>query len=216
MPRATSIGLLFVGVAALSVACSIAVRRDLSAVPTGQVGFDDMCGLQEYFDALAIQTSPPPRVVSALDLEGTTGGKRTRGGRERFAFENDFQLKHARRVLEENWRRLPDGVATAKSIEIEVKWSEKAGTKRVLTDEDAELTIAGESFTLPYHVCLSELLYGEPAPGDVGAAAAVFSWKSGRPRRRRAGARRGRRGGALGRGGAGSLTAGVGVSPNPA
>jgi hypothetical protein len=162
MPRATSIGLLFVGVAALSVACSIAVRRDLSAVPTGQVGFDDMCGLQEYFDALAIQTSPPPRVVSALDLEGTTGGKRTRGGRERFAFENDFQLKHARRVLEENWRRLPDGVATAKSIEIEVKWSEKAGTKRVLTDEDAELTIAGESFTLPYHVCLSELLYGEP------------------------------------------------------
>ena len=81
---------------------------------------------------------------------------------ERFAFENDFQLKHLRRVLNENWRRLPESVATANKIEIEVKWSEKAGTKRVITDEDAEMTIGPETFSLPYHVCLSELIYGEP------------------------------------------------------
>lgn len=157
---------LVVGLAALPVACGIAIRRDMSAMPAGQVGFDDMCGLQGYFDALAIQTSPPPRVVSAIDLEnaagGASGGKIIRGGRERFAFEGDFQLKQARRVLNENWQRLPDGVATANKIEIGVKWAEKAGAKRVVTDEPAELEVGSETVSLPYHICLSELLYGEP------------------------------------------------------
>jgi hypothetical protein len=162
MVRARSTGMLVVGLVVLSAACSIAIRRDLSSVPAGQVGFDDMCGLQEYFDALEIGTSRPPRVVSALDLEGTTGGKPVRGGKERFAFDNDFQLKHLRRILNENWRRLPDQVGSANKIEIEVKWSEKAGSKRVITDQDAEMGIGGETFNLPYHVCLSELLYGEP------------------------------------------------------
>ena len=162
MARTRAVGFLLLGVVGGSVACSIAIRRDLSATPPGQVGFDDMCGLQEYFDALEIRTSPPPRVVNALDLEGTNEGKRIRGGKERYAFENDFQLKHLRRVLNENWRRLPESVATASAIEIEVKWSEKAGTKRVITDEEASMTIGAETFDLPYHVCLSELIYGEP------------------------------------------------------
>jgi hypothetical protein len=192
MARAGRFEGLWVGlIIVTTVACSIAIRRDLSAVPAGQVGFDDMCGLQEYFDALEIKTSPPPRVVSALDLEGQSGGKRVTGGVERFAFENDFQLKHLRRVLNENWRRLPESVAAAPKIEIEVKWSEKAGSKRVVTDHPAELAVGAETFALPYHVCLSELLYGEslyrqrrvmwglPLPGmppgkappDAGAAA---------------------------------------------
>src|SRR3982751_958681 len=162
MSRVRSMGLIFVGVVSVSVACSVAIRRDLSAVPAGQVGFDDMCGLQEYFDALEIKSSPPPRVVSALDLEGGNEAKRIHGGKERFAFENDFQLKHLRRILNENWRRLPESVAAAPKSEIEVKWSEKAGTKRVVTDEDAEMDVAGETVSLPSHVCLSELLYGEP------------------------------------------------------
>src|SRR4051812_24533046 len=162
MARARSVGLFLVGAVSISIACSVAIRRDLSAIPPGQVGFDDMCGLQEYFDAIEIRTSPPPRVVTALDLEGTSVGKRVRGGRERYAFDNDFQLKHLKRVLNENWRRLPESVATADKIEIEVKWSEKAGTKRVITDEEAAMTIGQETFDLPYHVCLSELIYGEP------------------------------------------------------
>ncbi len=147
---------------AAGVGCGIAIRRDLSTVPPGQVGFDDMCGLQEYFDALDIKTSPPPRIVSALDLEGESGGKPVRGGKEKFAFDNDFLLRHVRRVLHANWRRLPDKLDSVDRVEIEVNWSEKAGTKRVATDADSELTVAGETFALPYHPCLSELLYGEP------------------------------------------------------
>jgi hypothetical protein len=146
----------------LAVGCGIAVRRDLSAIPAGQVGFDDMCGLQGYFDALEIKTVPPPRLVSALDLEANKGGKVVQGGQERYAFEDQFLLTHLRRVLNENWRRLPEPIENAKAIEIEVKWSEKAGTKRVVTDQPAELSIGGETWPLPYHPCLSELLYGAP------------------------------------------------------
>jgi hypothetical protein len=150
--------------AAAAVGCGIHVKRDLAAVPPGQVGFDDMCGLQGYFDALEIHTSPPPRLVSAIDLEAMKGdgGLPARGGKERFAFENDFQLKHLRRVLNENWKRLPEQIANANEIEIEVKWAEKAGTKRVITDEDAQLAAGAESWSLPYQPCLSDLLYGEP------------------------------------------------------
>jgi hypothetical protein len=151
-------GLLLVG-----VGCGIAVQRDLSAIPPGQVGFDDMCGLQEYFDALEIKSTAPPRIVSALDMEGQqSGGKVTHGGQERFAFESDFLLKHLRRVLNENWRRLPEPIATATAVEIEVRWSEKAGTKRVVTDQPSELIVGGQSWSLPYQPCLSELLYGAP------------------------------------------------------
>ncbi len=151
------------GLALVGVGCGIAISRDLSAVPPGQVGFDDMCGLQAYFDALEIKTSPAPRVVSALDLEGTSStGKAMRGGRERFAFENDFQLRQLKRVLSENWRRLPDQLTNASEIEIEVKWAEKAGTKRVITEGDSEIAVGNMSWGLPYHPCLSELLYGEP------------------------------------------------------
>jgi len=171
----------------LGLGCGIAIRRDLSTVPPGQVGFDDMCGLQEYFDALEIKTSPPPRIVSALDLEGESGGKQIRGGKEKFEFSNDFQLKTLRRVLHDNWRRLPEKLDTADKIELEVRWSEKAAAKRVTTDGTSELTVAGETFDLPYHPCLSELLYGEPLykqrriiwglplptpPADAGAPAA--------------------------------------------
>jgi hypothetical protein len=151
------------GLALAMAGCGIAVSRDLSAVPPGQVGFDDMCGLQPYFDALEIKTSPAPRVVSALDLEGTSStGKAMRGGRERFAFENDFQLRQLKKVLSENWRRLPDQLTNASEIEIEVKWAEKAGTKRVITEGDSEIAVGNLSWSLPYHPCLSELLYGEP------------------------------------------------------
>jgi hypothetical protein len=133
-------GLLLVG-----IGCGIAVQRDLSAIPPGRVGFDDMCGLQEYFDALEIKSTAPPRIVSALDMEGQSGNKAVHGGEERFAFENDFLLKHLRRVLNENWRRLPEQIAGASA-----------------TDQPSELIVGGQSWALPYQPCLSELLYGAP------------------------------------------------------
>ncbi len=162
MSRKISFLLVGTGLLVVGIGCGIAVQRDLSAIPPGQVGFDDMCGLQGYFDALEIKSSPPPRIVSALDLEGESGGKVMHGGQERFAFDNDFLLGHLRRVLKENWRALPEPLAGAPEIDIEVRWSEKAGAKRVVTDRPSELIVGSESWPLPYHPCLSELLYGAP------------------------------------------------------
>jgi hypothetical protein len=145
----------------LMVACGIGIRRDLSAIPPGQVGFDDVCGLQGYFDALEAKLAKPPAQVSAVEME-SSAKRPARGGKALVAFTGDFQLGHLRRVLNEEWKGLPEVVATAKKIELEVYWSEKAGVRRVVTERDAEMIINRQSYFLPYHVCLSELIYGEP------------------------------------------------------
>jgi hypothetical protein len=142
--------------------CSPVIKRDYSTIPTGQVGFDDMCGLQDYFDGLEAKVSKEPAVVSSLDLEGGDGVKTIRGGKARLAFEGNFLLKHGKRVLNDNWQRLPEELATAEKFEVEVRWAERAGVRRVVTDETAELFIGDRSWDLPYHVCLSEWLYGAP------------------------------------------------------
>jgi hypothetical protein len=148
---------------AMGAACGgVLIKRDLSAIPPGQIGFDDMCGLQDYFDGLEAKVTKEPFVVSSLDLEGGDGVKTMRGGRARIQFQGHFLLKHAKRVLNENWRRLPEELGPAEKFDIEVLWVEKAGVRRVVTDRPAELFIGNDSFDLPYHACLSELLYGAP------------------------------------------------------
>jgi hypothetical protein len=146
---------------ALGAACGIGIRRDLSTIPPGQVGFDDMCGLQDYFDTLEAKLATPPSLVSAVDMENQANA-RMQGGKNRFSFETEFQLKQLRRLLDDNWKSLPEPLAKADRIDIEVHWSAKAGVQRVVTDSDAELIVGRESFALPYQVCLSELLFGAP------------------------------------------------------
>jgi hypothetical protein len=142
--------------------CSPVIKRDLSTTPAGQIGFDDMCGLQDYFDGLEAKVTKEPVVVSSLDLEGGDGQKTLRGGKARLAFEGSFLLKHGKRVLNDNWQRLPEELANAERFDVEVRWAERAGVRRVVTDEESQLIIGEKSWDLPYHVCLSEWLYGAP------------------------------------------------------
>jgi len=149
------------GAVLIAAACGPGVKRDLSNVPVGQVGFDDLCRLQNYYDTLAIKQASPPALIDAADIERISDGNTARGGRARFAFETDFQLTTVKRVLEENWKDLPPGLSAAKRIELNVTWSERAGLRRVANDSSPELVADGVVVTLPYHVCLSELLFGE-------------------------------------------------------
>jgi hypothetical protein len=144
-------------VAVLLVGCAPTIKRDLRHVPAGQVGFDDLCGLQDYFDRIELGLEKGPTLLRSTEFEG----KRT-SGRSRFVFEGEFQLQHARRVLEENWRKLPPDLATATRLEVEAKWSQRAGVARAVMDADAELAIGKRSWPLPYHPCLSEWLFGAP------------------------------------------------------
>src|SRR5207253_4179178 len=118
-------GLLFAAAITFGgFACGIAVRRDYSTIPPGQVGFDDMCGLQDYFDTLEARQAAEPFLVSAVDVEGQAS-KPIRGGKNLYRFETDFQLKHLRRVLNENWKGLPEQLPAANAVDLEVHWSEK-------------------------------------------------------------------------------------------
>src|SRR5687767_14985214 len=96
------------GIAAVAavVGCGIKVGRDLSATPPPQVVLDDMCGLQDYFDAVTTGQAQPPRVVRSTEVEKTEG-KRAAGGVTIFAFETDYQVARLRRVLAQNWRKVP-------------------------------------------------------------------------------------------------------------
>lgn len=146
------------GVLAVAAQCAPSIKRDYSNVPAGRVGFDDMCGLQTYFDRLEMKVGTPPAVASSNEIQG----QGFRSGRSRFTFQTDSQLQTARQVLTDNWKRLPDNLMSSSIIEIEVRWSERSGVRRVVTNEDATLMVGKTESSLPYHVCLSELLFGEP------------------------------------------------------
>jgi len=57
---------------------------------------------------------------------------------------------------------LPADLPKATSIQVEVRWSDRGGLRRVVTNQDAILMVGARSTDLPYHVCLSDLLFGEP------------------------------------------------------
>jgi hypothetical protein len=150
-----------VGVAA--VGCGMGIKRDLSGVKPPEVVFDDLCGLQEYYDA---QTSPSltaPAEVFGQGVGSGKGGEPT-GGLTRFVFSSAFQIHYLRKVLSENWKRVPPELLNAERVELQVRWSQKAGVRRVVTTEDARIETSApdkDSWYLPYHICLSELLFGE-------------------------------------------------------
>jgi len=144
---------------ALVLACGgIGIRRDLSAVPIGRVGYRDLCGLQRYFDRLETHRAEAPRLVLSVGAEERRAT--ASGGRDQWAFESRLARRTLRRVLQANWTNLPPGLGRARRVRLDVEWVDRAGIRRVVTGKPAELVVAGESHDLPYHPCLSELLYG--------------------------------------------------------
>jgi hypothetical protein len=144
----------------LCAGCGIGIHRDLSGSQPQDVVFDDKCGLQEYFDALAGQGLSPPAEISGWNLSRDERGDAI-GGTVRFRFTGDFQLYYLRRTLTDNWKRLPPVLLGADPVDLEVRWAQRAGVRRVVTIADALITAGGDSWYLPYHVCLSDLLFGE-------------------------------------------------------
>jgi hypothetical protein len=144
-----------------AVGCGIGIGRDLRSMPAQLVVYDDLCQVQGYFDDVAAGKAQPPRLVSSSDVQRSADHDAA-GGVSLFAFESEAQLTLLRRVLTDNWSKLPPKLMTASHIELQVKWAEKAGVRRVVTTEDAELSYDGKTGFLPYHVCLSELLFGAP------------------------------------------------------
>jgi hypothetical protein len=163
-PKPAAALLAWLGLGLWSAACAPTIKRDLSKIPAGQVGFDDMCGLQSYFDDIEARKEPAPVLVSSTEFETQRGGHALRAGRSRFGFEGRAQIFTLRRVLDENWDRLPEAVVVSPRVDLDVYWSERDGLRRVISTRDATLiaSSSGQEVYIPYHVCLSELLYGAP------------------------------------------------------
>lgn len=166
-PRSDEVGVpstrvLALGLAAAAIlagACGIGIRRDLSEIRPGRVTYDDLCGLQGYFDALETPrgAGKGPRLVLSVGAEARRG---ISGGRDLWSFQSRLAIRHLRRVLKKNWSNLPESVWSARRMRIQVEWVNRAGIQRVVTGKDAELTVRGETYALPPHPCLSDLLYG--------------------------------------------------------
>jgi hypothetical protein len=157
---ALGLGLLGLLVMPAAGCGSLYVKRDLSRISPGVVSYDDMCGLQDYFDGMKDSTIATPREVFGQDLSADESGQKT-GGRARFRYETEFQLHHLRKLLAANWGSIPDEAAKADALELEVRWSKRAGVKRLVTEEPAQLSTGNKSWELPYQVCLSDFVYGE-------------------------------------------------------
>jgi hypothetical protein len=156
-PALWGAGLALVG----AVGCGIGIGRDLRSVPPQEVIYDDQCKVQEYYDAMAAGKVLAPAVASSSELQRASD-KEPAGGITKFAFEGPAQLDLLHRVLTDNWVKLPEKLMTAPRVELQVKWAEKAGVRRVVTTEDAQISFDDRSTYLPYHICLSELLFGAP------------------------------------------------------
>jgi hypothetical protein len=126
-----------------------------------QVVYDDACKLQGYHDAIESKQQPPPTVVTSIEFSRTLDSD-PKGGIATFGFESPVELTLVRQFLSDNYRKLPRPLMEAPRVEIRVKWAEKAGVRRVVTEEDAQINYAGKTGYLPYHVCLSELFFGAP------------------------------------------------------
>jgi hypothetical protein len=149
------------GTLALVVGCGIGIGRDLRMVPPQQVIYDDVCRVQEYFDKVEAKQAQPLTILNSSDFTRESASDPA-GGITTFGFQSEAELTLLRRVLGENWKNLPKELLAANKVEVRVKWAEKAGVRRVVTDEDAIIAFDGKTSYLPYHICLSELFFGAP------------------------------------------------------
>jgi hypothetical protein len=147
-------------VAAALVGCAVGVRRNLGKASPSEVIFDDQCHLQDYFDDLARRREKPPALVRSDEIQ-TSESEKTLGGRNAYLFGENTSLPALRRLLLENWKPLPAVVMTAPEIEVEVRWCEKVSTRWVVNDENITLRVAGKSYTLAPHPCMTSFLFGQ-------------------------------------------------------
>lgn len=157
--RARVVAITFCVTVLAVAACGISIRRDLSAIPPGRIGYNDMCGLQGYFDSLETPrgAGKGPRLVLSV---GAEAGRGISGGRDVWSISSRLAVRQLRKLLRKNWSGLPQPLWRARRIRLQVEWVNRAGIQRIVTGKDVELTVAGETYALPPHPCLSDFLYG--------------------------------------------------------
>ncbi len=142
------------------LACQVGVKRDLSKSTPNQVLMDDTCGLQDYFDEIASKAVDPPVLVHSEEIENVAKDQ-IMGGTSTYALGPGHSRATLRRLLDENWKPLPERVAKSERLELDVRWAEKASSRWVVTNEKWVLRADGEAYDMAFHPCLTSFLFGE-------------------------------------------------------
>lgn len=121
---------------------------------------DDTCRLQDYFDEISSKAVDPPVLVHSEEIENVAKDQII-GGTSTYALAPGHSRATLRRLLDENWKPLPEGVAKAERLELDVRWAEKASSRWVVTNEKWVLRADGEAYDMAFHPCLTSFLFGE-------------------------------------------------------
>lgn len=168
MPRPA----LLLAVALAAAACGPSIRHDLGNVRQSAITYDDMCHLQDYFNQRIESRARPLRAVNELSTETSREERDDRGvmrpviiGEGTYVLATRTDRVRFRRLLREEYQRLPDMHITRaeESVEVKVNWWQAGGIRRVRSDSSIEITAGGDSVSLPPHPCVGEFLFGEPA-----------------------------------------------------
>ena len=147
---------------ALCAACGPSSRRSVRD-PAPQMTFDDLCGLQEYFDERRANTLAAPK---PLDEVMTTNDKGVTMGEGTYRLADALVRKRFARLLREEYSgvdaKIVKAVASSEGdVSVRVRWWDTGKIRRLRIDGDVILTTTAGTLELPANMCVSDLLFGD-------------------------------------------------------
>lgn len=157
--------------ATLGAGCGAASRRDLGAIPQRQITYDDMCHLQDYFDQRAAAHAQPFRAENEQSTETSRVEPDERGqprrvtlGEGTYRVTDHSDRTRFNRLLHDEYHRLPTQLHLTRpeaEVQVHVGWWQSGTIRRLRPDLDIDLTVNGETHSLPFNPCVGEFLFGD-------------------------------------------------------
>ncbi len=152
--------------------CGPSVRRDLGGVRLTAVTWNDMCGLQDYFDRRVAARTPRLRALHEMSTETSQMERDERGtlrpitlGEGTYVLATRADRARFRQLLRDEYSRVPALAMTRheQTVEVKVTWWQSGGIRHLRAEGSVEVTVDGASHEFPPHPCVGEFLFGEGA-----------------------------------------------------
>lgn len=156
----------------LVASCGPVSRRDLSGIPQRQITFDDMCHLQEYFDARRAANARPFRVeeeqsteTQAMEPDENGRMQRVMIGEGTYVVRDRAARRRLAQLLGDEYDRLPSLRLTGREagesgVRVRVGWWSSGQVRRLRPDREIVIRVGSESMSLPFNPCVGEFLFG--------------------------------------------------------
>lgn len=125
--------------------------------------FDDLCGLQEYFDERRTNMLAPPK---ALDETVATNDKGLTMGEGTYRLSDAVARTRFARLLRDEYSGVDPKIikavaASEGDVTVHVKWWDSGKIRRLRTENDVVLKTSVAEVELPANMCVSDLLFGD-------------------------------------------------------